>query len=166
MKTVCCASIGLVILMVMTLLTILVYALEYKEKIVKIIIILLLASLPAWGQQTWDYTGALMTGTSTGLGQPDIMTQITGDVMLAQALNPNQLDQVVTPTSFSFGGQLIPQETISVGNPAPIFQFSTLNGKIIDWTVYLYGYGPGQEATFISTGTGDHYTANTYGGSC
>ena len=66
-------------------------------------LILLLFAAAAHAQVSYNYAGAPLTVTVTGtVGQQPIPTNLTGTVTLAQALNPNQANQVVTPTAFTF----------------------------------------------------------------
>jgi hypothetical protein len=170
MKGFNCAIIGVAVLIAMIGLTVLAYLLEYKERFMKMLIVLLLASLPAWGQETLDYTGQLMVGTLTGIGVPALTTQIIGDVVLSQALNPNEIDQIVTPTTYNFGGLMVPQLTQPtyegfVGN-APVFEFSTVNGNITQWAVMLSAFAPGQAGSLTLTNAGDRYSSSMSDGYC
>jgi hypothetical protein len=152
-------------------LTILAYTFEYKERLMKwLLIILALTTLPAFGQVTLDYTGQIMTGTLTGVGVPALSTQISGDVILAQALDPNEINQIVTPTTYNFGGLMVPQLTQPtyegfVGN-APVFEFSTVNGNITQWTVMLSAFAPGQAGSLTLTNAGDRYSSSLWDGYC
>ena len=130
----------------------------------KTLIALLLLASTAHAQQTWDYTGSIMTGTQTGIGESPTPVQITGDMVLAQALNPNQANQIVTPTSFNFGGPLQPEWTSNAGSP--VFSLTTVNGAITAWNISMFAYAPGTEEMLQSTQGGDHFESNTFGGAC
>jgi len=141
----------------------------------KIIGLLTLLVAPfAFAQETIVYNGATMTGsyfsTDTAV-LPIDYSVITGDVVLAQALNPNEANQIVTPVSYNFGGALS-----SSGPGAPccdvtknpdLFLFSTQNGKIVGWTISLIQYnGADLQQSLISTQAGDTYSAGQEVPSC
>src|SRR5271154_4449121 len=121
-----------------------------------------------FAQETLDFTGQVMIGSyaapyTTVL--PMDYTQITGDVVLAQALNPNQTNQIVTPVVYNFGGFLAStalQSTTSAGGlgASASFLFSTQNGNITGWTVELANYPDVRSQTLVSTQNGDTYTAS------
>ncbi|MGA2398342.1 MAG: hypothetical protein ABSG30_09830 [Steroidobacteraceae bacterium] len=83
-------------------------------------------------QETLDYTGQPMTGNDTNI------TQITGVVDLAQALNPNEAYQLVVPTYYSFDANQtgvltgVPHENSTIHTS---FLFSAQNGAITGWDV-------------------------------
>lgn len=165
-----CALIGLALLFAMTGVTILVCTYERKGKIMKVLAIIFLAALAtgAHAQQTWDYTGAAMTGTSSGLYVGDAPTSIAGDVVLANALNPNAVNQVVTPVAYAFTG--LPMLSSSMFQsgllPAPVFEFSTQNGAVTSWEVALYGSGGAYTDTLTITAKGDSFQSLEYNGMC
>lgn len=128
---------------------------------------LLLAPL-CFAQQTWDYTGAVMVGTSSGLYIGDAPTSIAGDVVLAQALNPNQANQIVTPVSYAFIGLPMLSSTMFQSGllPTPVFEFSTKNGAITSWDVALYGSGGAYADVLSVTTKGDSFQSSEYDGPC
>jgi hypothetical protein len=138
---------------------------------VAILIVGLMLTPLVFAQETLDYTGQLMVGTLTGIEPPPfVTTEITGDVVLGQALNPNEIDQIVTPTTYNFGGLMVPQLTQPtysgwVGN-APVFEFSTVNGNVTQWTVLLSAFLPGQSGTLSLTNAGDQYFSQMWDGYC
>jgi hypothetical protein len=138
---------------------------------VTILIVGLMLTPFVFAQETLDYTGQLMVGTLTGAGSPPVTTQIIGDVILAQALAPNEINQIVTPTTYNLGPLMTPlttQPTYSgfVGN-APLFEFSTdANGAITQWTVLLSAFAPGQSASLSLTQAGDQYSSQMSDGYC
>jgi len=127
-----------------------------------------------FAQETLDYTGqgmngAFATGFTTAL--PADVIQITGDVVLAQALNPNQANQLVTPVSYAFGG-ILTSSLAYLGNgngyASNTFLFSTQNGNIVGWDIMLSNSNNATytNASLISTQNGDTYTANQEPASC
>src|SRR5271163_1342442 len=174
-----CALIGLALLIVLMPVTILVYTFEYRGKIMKLLIVLMLAALPAWGQETLNYTGLGMNGSFYGSFNSAIaadVVQITGDVVLAQVLNPNEANQLVTPVSYSFGG-ILTSSLAYLGDASNTFLFSTHNGNIVGWDVMVSNSNnPAYfSQSLVSTANGDTYGAQevfnecfapTQGGTC
>jgi hypothetical protein len=68
----------------------------------------ILAAMPVGAQVTYDYAGQAMTLTgvagsaSTGSQTYTMSYSVLGDVVLAQALNPNQANQQVVPLAYAF----------------------------------------------------------------
>jgi len=97
-------------------------------------------SMAATAQVTYDYVGAPTTITIVGDLPPPTNPNgpgLTGDIVLASALNPNQANQVVTPLAYSFAA--LSSATVDQANQGVIqsFDFSTVNGKITSWDVEL-----------------------------
>lgn len=96
--------------------------------------------------------------------RPNVPTALSGSVTLAQALNPNQANQVVTPLSFDYN--VTPGGTSILLGPPPIFVFSTNNGVITDWYVsFIVGFG-NADANVVSSSGGDSYQGGGGGNGC
>lgn len=134
----------------------------------KTLIFCLLLSSVAMAQETLDYTGQTLTGTLTGGTQPEPILQITGNIVLAQALNPNEANQVVTPESYYFVNPLLSNLVITNvdGAPPDTFVFSTANGQITNWAVSLYAAGGAFADALTLKPTGDLYWSPFQNGYC
>lgn len=139
----------------------------------KFLFLFLLASAVN-AQVTWDYTGPLMTTTNES-GQPsDTVNQITGDVVLSQALAPDVI-QTVTPVSFAFG-QLtsadIASQEPSIATQPTLFTFTTnAQGAIVGWNVTVgLSVNSNSARTVVnlqtSSGQGDSYSVGEQGNGC
>jgi hypothetical protein len=130
-------------------------------------------SMAANALETLDYVGAPAITTVVGDLPPPTNPNgpgLTGDIVLASALNPNEANQVVTPLSYSFAAF-----SSATADPANFefvayFGFSTTNGKITDWDVVLNSgiittSGYAQAVEYI-TRYGDSYTYEKYNLGC
>jgi hypothetical protein len=134
---------------------------------------LMAGSMAANAQVTYDYNGAPTTITITGDLPPPTNPNgpgLTGDVVLASALNPNQANQVVTPLSYSFAA--LSSATVDQSNQGVVasFDFSTVNGKITSWDVELNSgtYASVAVGQYIESITpqGDVFTYTTHDAAC
>jgi hypothetical protein len=156
----------------------------------------ILAAMPVGAQVTYDYTGQAMTltgvaGSASAGSQTHTMSySFLGDVVLAQALNPNQANQQVVPLAYAwndpgtapglvggldysannpFGSVLTPVGPNPVawpawaqgGNGIPTLNFSTANGKIT-WFSMTFGGALGNygSETLTISSAGDGYNSS------
>lgn len=139
----------------------------------KILAIAALAVLSsaAHAQETLNYTGSQMIGSYAGDFNEVVptldVTSISGDIVLAQALNPNAANQVVTPVSFNFGGPLLNSTFDYVSPVTPnTFSFSTKNGIVVGWSISVSEQTTGGSAELTSTQNGDTYGAQEISNIC
>jgi hypothetical protein len=111
----------------------------------------LLASVVRAQVTTYDYTGNLLSETSSGVS---VLTPLylSGNLVLSNPLNPNEANQIVTPLSFDFVSQndFLSSAAQSAWNAhtsseqvSSSFEFSTVNGNITAWNVALAASTPG-----------------------
>lgn len=129
-------------------------------------LVILIAGLivaPLVFAQDWDYTGALMSGSNTYAGGTSFAEsyQTSFDVILSQALNPNEANQTVIPQTFSVNLPLL-----SVDGGISSFIVGTTNGAITSWDVTLTGSAGNTISTLTLTNQGDTYTLDTWSPSC
>jgi hypothetical protein len=143
-----------------------------------LVLLLLAGSVSVHAQDvTYDYTGAPITAVYQGdlTAPPGTnltgLPGLTGDIILASALNPNEANQIVTPMSYNFG-DLLSSATVDTSNQGVVasFDFSTVNGQITGWNVEL------NSGTYGSTGLlqeiesltpqGDSYTYSVRTSAC
>jgi hypothetical protein len=127
----------------------------------KALLMFFLFAAPAFGQATtYVYSGSPLAYTITGNYPPSlVLAYLTGYVILAQPLDPNQANQVVTPTFYDYNVL----ETTEPFGPPPVFTFSTAEGEITDWSVSIDAID-GTKIT--STSSGDSYFKVFYYSSC
>ena len=119
----------------------------------------ILAPLTLLAQETLDFTGAQMTGSLIGVNQGADYTQISGDVVLAAMLNPNEANQVVVPASFAFNGDNLLSSKPCWYQCSSIFSFSTVNGAITAWNVAISNYpGGSMQESVALTNKGEQYS--------
>jgi hypothetical protein len=155
----------------------------------------ILAAMPVGAQVTYDYAGQAMTLTGVA-GSASIGSQTytmsyssLGDVVLAQALNPNQANQQVVPLAYAFNdpGLLPPGTGLNIvsgllnynvndpysspltpvgpnpdpwGGGIPTLDFSTANGKITSFGMTFGGSFPYGRETLTLSSAGDSYNSN------
>jgi hypothetical protein len=133
------------------------------------LLVFLMVPCCVFGQETLDYTGQVMTGTYEA-GYTAVLpfdyTQITGTIVLAQALNPNEANQSVTPVSYYFGtpgtsflSSSAPQNEGSGQPTVATFLFTTQMGNITSWSIDVANYPDVRGQMLLSTLSGDIYTA-------
>jgi hypothetical protein len=126
-----------------------------------------LLATAAHAQVMYDYSGYPTAVMPSGSVTP----AISGDIVLAAALNPNELNQIVTPLSYSFADMLSSNFEAAEPYGSASFSFSTNQGQVVGWNVNLYGWsGPGSDS-FASelasiTSSGDTYTYTQVSSSC
>jgi hypothetical protein len=122
----------------------------------KTLIILLLGALPAWGQETLDFTAQNI---------PEVGT-LSGDVVLSEFL-PTNGTVTVDPLSWNFQSPLGMLHTIA--NPglgiaeSESMSFTTTNGAITAWNVVLAGSAV-FEPPFVSESATLTNTETSYSG--
>jgi hypothetical protein len=165
-----------------------------------LVLLAILAAMPVGAQVIYDYTGQPMTlsgewsyegGTSGCCVQNYTMWySFLGDVVLSQALNPNQANQQVVPIAYAFNdpgtapgaiGGLYYDAKIPAGSPLapvgpnpvpwpnynssgvgiPTLDFSTANGKITSFSMTFGGSSSyGIHETLTLTSAGDSYNSS------
>jgi hypothetical protein len=101
-----------------------------------------------WGmfasaQQTWDYTGQTMSVTPNG----EAPLSLDAVFVLGTPLNPNEANQIVTPTSWSINGMgLGSTYNTQYGGPSVSVVFTTVDDSITAWDV-IANSGPPQQGT-------------------
>jgi hypothetical protein len=129
----------------------------------KILLLLAFLSGPLSAQVTYNYTGAPMSGVLQGGANEWNLTQVGGTVVLAQALNPNQANQVVVPLSYNFGGVALDSSVAANSS----FSFTTQNGLITGWSVSMTfhpgGYGV---IEVVLQSSGDQYYFSLWPPAC
>jgi hypothetical protein len=156
------------------------------------------ASVTNAAQVTYDYTGQTMTltGVTFYAGPGDCCQQtfttpysVLGDVVLSQALNPNQANQQVVPIAYAFndpgleptsgGGFLqynasqpygsplepvgpnpVPWPGNTTGIGVPTLTFSTSNGNITAFSMTFGGSYPYGYETLTLSSAGDSFSSN------
>jgi hypothetical protein len=103
------------------------------------------------------YTGAPLSGQQ-GISPG----YITGQIVLAAPLNPNEANQIVTPLSWGFSTPVLNSGLDTpYGGPSASFDFSTVNGQIVGWTVIANSNSPAADGyiqSFIDlTNAGDTF---------
>jgi hypothetical protein len=154
----------------------------------------ILAAMPVGAQVTYDYAGQAMTltgvaGSASAGSQTYTMSySVLGDVVLAQALNPNQANQQVIPLAYAFNDPgLLPPGTglntlsgllnynvnspygspltpvgpnpVPWGGGIPTLDFSTANGRITSFGMTFGGSFPYGHETLTLSSAGDSYSS-------
>jgi hypothetical protein len=128
---------------------------------------LVLIAGAAFGQQTTlTYSGAPMTGTLVGASSSADYTIISGTVVLSAPLAANQANQTVTPVSFSFNGDAKLSSQYVSYPAAAVFEFTTVNGVITDWTVMFDFSMDSTTETIALMAAGDNYSYLNQAPSC
>jgi len=145
------------------------------------VLLAILAATPVGAQVTYDYIGQPMTltGQINGAEVPEqnftMSYSVLGDVVLSQALNPNQVNQQVTPLAYAFNnpgltppGLLLTMTgllnssytgVLQLTLNTPTIDFSTANGKITSFSATFSGTGDyGGESLTLSS-AGDSYSS-------
>jgi hypothetical protein len=131
----------------------------------KVLMLAVLLTTPTFAQVTWDYTGAPMTETTNYASGAfaNSTVSISGDVVLAEALAPNEADQIVTPTSFNLGNAFSNADDIALSSQ---FSFSTTNGAITAWDIVMQGESGNTMFGETISSSGDSYYQNWNVPSC
>jgi hypothetical protein len=146
--------------------------------------------MPVGAQVTYDYTGQPMTlggeifYEQVGIpGSPPCCEEsftmpysVLGDVVLSQALNPNQANQQVVPLAYAFNnpglvppGLLLNMTGLLNSNytgvlqltlNAPVVDFSTANGRITAFSATFSGTGDYGYETLTLSSAGDSYASS------
>jgi len=123
---------------------------------------------------TLDYQGTAFNGSIETIDASGFTSfgslssgPATGDIVLANPLDPNASDQLVTPLSWNFdsvSGPFALDSSNSPGIESTLFSFTTQNGQITSWDMQislgtLGGSGTTAVQTFDSFGPGQGYGA-------
>lgn len=122
-----------------------------------------LLSTAVYAQDTeYEYTGTPMNVQTSYVSGNYVPTELLGSLILANPLNPNEANQIVTPLSYSFASEQSElsqnaQSNQQIYQTVGSFEFSTVNGAITGWNVDI-------TANTLGTNTAIAVQGSTYNG--